>query len=441
MDATVRAMEKMRQEQARQQQLLKQTASVSSSSRRKAKTKRGAATFKDSFVGEVNRLKNLDNLTRLDQAKRRMLEDDDSDDSDDERGGGAGGGAGRNDEEKDEAVGSEGGSQQRSKSKKREKSKKSSISASDDPLRVIPEEYRLHGMDTEPLLYYLRLLPEDSSLTALLEAAQKDIRLHQARIKAAAANNHLLLEEYDFSKDPSWVDRQAKHKSRMEHMVQLQQDRGVILKDLVEDTTESKKNKNLTPEEKNQVKLARWQRALELYVYCPTDMDMDLLGLLEKLLEGTSEVCTFFSIVAFALSFGLRIGLQNGVVLCCVCSILGRRIVRGVGSGCSNVQRSGRCDAAHGARRYRGRGRGGGCLRDSVGGSFALRPKLVATGGGDSLQFPHQWPCRSRDWSPARVCRIETRPMRGRIDSDSSLVDDGTAGRIRTRVGGAPQGQ
>ncbi len=39
-------------------------------------------------------------------------------------------------------------------------------------------------------------------------------------------------------------------------------------------------------------RLARWQRAAELYVYCPEEsgVDFTLLKLLEKLIEGCGEV-------------------------------------------------------------------------------------------------------------------------------------------------------
>jgi hypothetical protein len=38
------------------------------------------------------------------------------------------------------------------------------------------------------------------------------------------------------------------------------------------------------------VRLTRWQRALELYVYCPEETGVDLMRLLEKLIEGCGEV-------------------------------------------------------------------------------------------------------------------------------------------------------
>lgn len=153
-----------------------------------------------------------------------------------------------------------------------------------DPLEVIPEEYRKHGVDTEPMLYYIRQKTEEEELDDLLEAAQRDVRLHQARIRAALLNNPALLASYDFTQDPAYVARQERKKERIAVVENLSKEAKIILKELDEE------KKNLTPAERTQVKLARWQRALELYVYCPSEMSLDLLGLLEKLLNGTSEV-------------------------------------------------------------------------------------------------------------------------------------------------------
>lgn len=153
-----------------------------------------------------------------------------------------------------------------------------------DPLEVVPEEYRKHGVDTEPMLYYIREKTDEEELDALLEAAQRDVRLHQARIRAALHNNPALLASYDFSQDPAHVARQERKKERIAVVENLSKQAQTILKELDEE------KKNLTPAERTQVKLARWQRALELYVYCPSQMSLDLLGLLEKLLNGTSEV-------------------------------------------------------------------------------------------------------------------------------------------------------
>ena len=153
-----------------------------------------------------------------------------------------------------------------------------------DPLEVIPEEYRKHGVDTEPMLYYIRQKTEEEELGVLLEAAQRDVRLHQARIRAAVLNNPAMLASHDFTQDPAYVARQERKKERIAVVENLSKQAKVILKELDEE------KKNLTPAERTQVKLARWQRALELFVYCPSEMSLDLLGLLEKLLNGTSEV-------------------------------------------------------------------------------------------------------------------------------------------------------
>jgi hypothetical protein len=156
-----------------------------------------------------------------------------------------------------------------------------------DPLEVIPEEYRKNGIDTEPQLFYLPRMTSNTASTSLddlLEAAQKDVRLHQARIRAALFNQPGLLAEYDYEKDTAYISRQQRLKERMNMVEILAKESHDILRDLNEE------RKNLTPAERIQVKLAQWQRALELYVYCPLEMTLDLLGLLEKLLDGTSEV-------------------------------------------------------------------------------------------------------------------------------------------------------
>lgn len=49
-------------------------------------------------------------------------------------------------------------------------------------------------------------------------------------------------------------------------------------------------------------RLARWQRALELYVYCPEETGVDLLKLLEKLIEGCGEVSWRLELFVIALA-------------------------------------------------------------------------------------------------------------------------------------------
>lgn len=158
--------------------------------------------------------------------------------------------------------------------------------ANDNHLYTIPDEYKKHHQDTEPMLHYLTLISEEEeSLSTLLQAAQKDIRLHQARIKASIKNEVALVKEYSVHSDHVYQDRLQRKESRLVTYTSLQKDATLILHELEDD-----KKALLTQAERIQVKLARWQRALELYVYCPKQVHLDLLGLLEKLLEGTSEV-------------------------------------------------------------------------------------------------------------------------------------------------------
>jgi hypothetical protein len=54
-----------------------------------------------------------------------------------------------------------------------------------DVMEYIPEEYKKHHQDTEPMLHFLRQVSEEEKLSTLMMAAQQDVRLHQARIKAS----------------------------------------------------------------------------------------------------------------------------------------------------------------------------------------------------------------------------------------------------------------
>jgi hypothetical protein len=148
----------------------------------------------------------------------------------------------------------------------------------------IPDDYKKNRESTEPVLFYIQQCPEDASLARLLKAAEEDIRLHQARIKAVVQNDPKLVTTYTFEDDADLKARMLRKTQRLERLKSLQENASTILEELDE------VKKGLTAEERIQVKLARWQRALDLYVYSPAHMKMDMLGLLEKLLEGLSEV-------------------------------------------------------------------------------------------------------------------------------------------------------
>jgi hypothetical protein len=203
-------------------------------------------------------------------------------------------------------------------------------------LDVIPPEYLYDPQGAEPSLHYLPKVVASSilaqtphpqrgttsnsnsnsnaagkfpTLRMLLEAAQDDIRLHRAR-QQAGINRHVeLLRSYKLETDPLWLSRQQRLNERLLTLTKLDNQRSLIFNELQASI------KGLTAQEKTQVQLARWQRALELFVYAPpkktNDKDglgatttttslpptmfgksseLDLWGLLEKLLEGISEV-------------------------------------------------------------------------------------------------------------------------------------------------------
>ena len=95
-----------------------------------------------------------------------------------------------------------------------------------------------------------------------------------------------MLRKYQLETDPAWLARQQRLNERELMLSKLDTERPIILKELLNPPT------GLTPEEAAQVQLARWQRALELFVYSPKEQDkLGMLELLEQLSEGVAEVC------------------------------------------------------------------------------------------------------------------------------------------------------
>lgn len=157
---------------------------------------------------------------------------------------------------------------------------------------VLPPEY-LRDRDSErssvdPILHYLPKMASKnqlSDLKALLSAADDDIRLHRARLQAAKETDLKLLRSYQLEADTIWMARQQRLSERGLMLSKLDTERPIILKELVTPPT------GLTAQEAAQVQLARWQRALELYVYSPQNNDeIGMLELLERLSEGVAEV-------------------------------------------------------------------------------------------------------------------------------------------------------
>jgi len=166
----------------------------------------------------------------------------------------------------------------------REEERKKNAAHNRDVNDWIPDEYMFNPLSAEPMLHYLRKVPEDASLRRLLKAATEDVRLHNARIRAGLAKDKKIIKTYTFETDESWKERQERREKRTEAVTQLKSQARDIL-----DQLDVKAKQGLTQSERTQIRLARWQRVLELYVYCPDEANIDLLGLLDKLLQGCAE--------------------------------------------------------------------------------------------------------------------------------------------------------
>ena len=212
-------------------------------------------------------------------------------------------------------------------------------------LEIIPQEYLLDPYFVEPILHFLPKMIANSAasggskasaspgggsagagsagsggqaatkfpnLRVLLAAAEDDIRLHRARKQAGLNDDVSLLRTYKIEGDSAWLERQQRLNERDLMLSKLETERAMILKELASDT------KGLTAQEKTQVQLARWQRALELYVYTSVDdqqrnkhwkgaKNLDFLELLEKLLEGIAEVSRTPSLSVLGANFCLNV--------------------------------------------------------------------------------------------------------------------------------------
>ncbi|CAB9528004.1 expressed unknown protein [Seminavis robusta] len=114
--------------------------------------------------------------------------------------------------------------------------------------------------------------PTGATLRTLLIAAEEDVRLHRARAKAALEQDLRRLRTYRLENDPVWMKRKEILEERNTIIDQLQTDSQQIWNDLLQAQDDNKKKKEmdtLSPAERQQLQLARWQKALELFVYCP----------------------------------------------------------------------------------------------------------------------------------------------------------------------------
>ena len=128
-----------------------------------------------------------------------------------------------------------------------------------------------------------------STFKELIRAADTDAANHAARMRkyneaqqaAAAASGS---GGGNSSREvTSWRERIERRKKWDAKSEALKKEAATIVR-LIDTPIEG------TPEEISRERLARWQRAVELYVHCPEESGVDLLKLMEKLIEGCDGV-------------------------------------------------------------------------------------------------------------------------------------------------------
>ena len=144
----------------------------------------------------------------------------------------------------------------------------------------------------EPKLDNLKSVQKNpkSTFKEMIRAADADAANHAARMRkyqaaAAAVGGDGGNTGGAGREASSWRERIERRKKWDAKASALQKEAATIVR-LIDTPIEG------TQAEVAKERLARWQRALELYVYCPDESGVDLLKLLEKLIEGCGEVST-----------------------------------------------------------------------------------------------------------------------------------------------------
>lgn len=132
-----------------------------------------------------------------------------------------------------------------------------------------------------------------STFKELIRAADTDAANHAARMRkyneaqqqaAAASGGSGGSSSSSSSREvTSWRERIERRKKWDAKSEALKKEAATIVR-LIDTPIEG------TPEEISRERLARWQRAVELYVHCPEESGVDLLKLMEKLIEGCDGV-------------------------------------------------------------------------------------------------------------------------------------------------------
>ena len=128
------------------------------------------------------------------------------------------------------------------------------------------------AVEPEPRFDNLRSLDRSATFAQMLRAADADVAQHAARTRKAAAVAR-----------SSWRERAERRKRWDARADALRREAAAIVRG-IDAPVEG------TAAEVAKERLVRWQRALELYCFCPEEEGMTLLKLLEKLIEGCGEV-------------------------------------------------------------------------------------------------------------------------------------------------------
>lgn len=190
----------------------------------------------------------------------------------------------------------------RRKGRKGDESLYTSASSKERLYDSIPEPYLYNPRGTEPMLHFLPRLLKNAAeskdnppavkkkayqltLRNLIKAAEEDIRLHRARVQAGIGRDVRLLRTYQLEADPAYKQRQERLAQRTALYDELTEQTEAILESMAQ---ESSTTEGLTQAERAQVHLARWQKAMELYVHTQHE-GMDWQSVFEYLLDGISE--------------------------------------------------------------------------------------------------------------------------------------------------------
>ena len=121
-----------------------------------------------------------------------------------------------------------------------------------------------------------------NQIRMLLEAADKDVLSHTARIRAVMAQDPSILSTYSRETDSKFQERNTRHLALRQHIEQLRDQAPSILEDLnnlndpdlgehhkKQTDYQHKQKKQLSKNELLRERLRRWERALQLYVHNP----------------------------------------------------------------------------------------------------------------------------------------------------------------------------